>query len=503
MSEVEPNEHRDAVIIGGGIMSATLSVLFSEVQPDWRIAVVEQLDEVGLESSDARNNAGTGHAGLCEFNYTPRRSDGTVDASSAVRIGEQFATSLVFWARLVERGALGPPETFIRSVPHLGFGSGADGVAYLRARWEALRDHPLFADMEFSDSPAEVASWMPLMAEGGRGDKPMALTRTGQGTEVDFGVLTRQLLSVLEERGGTVRMRQQVTSLRRLGAEWQVETRDRGTGQLRRLRTPYVFVGAGGGTLPLLQSARIPETRRYGAFPISGQFLRTDRPDLVAAHRGKVYGHAEPGAPAISVPHLDLRVLDGRESLLFGPFASFSPRFLSHGRLTDLPRSVHLGNLPVLLTSVRDNRSLVAYLVRQVTQSAEARMAALRRFVPAARADDWTLITAGQRVQILKRIGGRGTMAGFGTEIVTSAGGSLGALLGSSPGASTAVSTMLDVLATSFPQRMPEWASRLDRLVPSAQMMREPDPGRTTEEVARARRVLGLIPLSTSTRGKE
>ncbi|MEX5717961.1 malate dehydrogenase (quinone) [Geodermatophilus maliterrae] len=493
--EGSPVEEWDVVLVGGGVMSATLGVLLAEVQPDWRIAVLERLDAAGLESSSAQNNAGTGHAGLCEFNYTPRRPDGGVDASGAVRIGEQFASSLLFWARLVERGELGPPEAFVRSVPHLGLGRGADGVAWLRARWEALRGHPLFTDLEFSEDPAVLAAWLPLLFAGRAGDEPLAATRAAQGTDVDFGVLTRQLLAALQRRGGDVRTRQEVTSLRRRGRHWHLEVRDLGTRRRRRLRTPYVFVGAGGGTLPLLQAARVPEVRRYGAFPISGRFLRTDRPQLVAAHRGKVYGHAEPGAPSISVPHLDLRVVDGRESLLFGPFAAFSPRFLVHGRPTDLLRSVRAGNLPVLLASVRDNRSLVGYLVRQVTSSREARMAALRRFVPSARAEDWTLVTAGQRVQVLKRTGGRGTVVGFGTEVLTSAGGSLAALLGASPGASTAVATALDVLAASSPQRMAEWAPRLAALAPSAASVRAPDPDRLAEAVAGARRVLGLTPV--------
>jgi len=494
-SRTGPAEDWDAVLVGGGIMSATLGVLLSEVAPDWRVLVVERLDEAGLESSHASNNAGTGHAGLCEFNYTPRGPGGAVHPAGAVRIGEQFVSSLLFWARLVEEGVLGPPEAFVRSVPHFGVGRGADGVAYLRARWEALRGHPLFADLEFSDDPDVLASWLPLIFAGRADGEPIAVTRAAQGTDVDFGVLTRQLLAALKERGGSVRTGQEVTSLRRRDGHWHVAVRDRTSGERRRLRTPYVFVGAGGGTLPLLQSARVPEIRRYGAFPISGQFLRTDRPELVAAHRGKVYGHAEPGAPAVSVPHLDLRVIDGRESLLFGPFAAFSPRFLTRGRRTDLLRSVRLGNVPVLLASARDNRALMAYLVRQVTQSMPTRMAALRRFVPSARDEDWTLITAGQRVQILKKTGGRGTMVGFGTELVTSAGGSMAALLGASPGASTAVSVMLDVLAASFPERLPGWAARLDRLAPSSQAARALEPGALTDELARARRVLGLTPV--------
>lgn len=488
MSGSDPTEDHDAVLVGGGVMSATLGVLLSEVRPDWRIAVVERLDDGGLESSHASNNAGTGHAGLCEFNYTPRGRDGTVDVSSAARIGEQFATSLLMWSSLVERGVVGPPETFVRSVPHLSFAHGQDNVAYLRARWQALRDHPLFSGMEFTDSPEVIASWLPLMAEGRTYDEPVAITRAHEGTDVDFGALTRQLLSALDSRGATLHTRSHVTTLRKGDEHWDVRIHERGTGQHRWLRAPFVFVGAGGGTLPLLQSAQIPETRRYGAFPISGQFLRTDQPELVAAHRGKVYGHAEPDAPALSVPHLDLRVLDGRESLLFGPFAAFSPRFLTHGGLSDLPRSVRPGNLPVLLASARDNRALMTHLARQVTQSGQARMTALRRFVPTARAQDWTLSTAGQRVQVLKRNGGRGALVGFGTELVTSAGGSLAALLGASPGASTAASTMLDVLAASFPRHMPEWEPRLRRLVPASRA----DLDTLTEQLARAREVLGL-----------
>jgi malate dehydrogenase (quinone) len=494
LSRSGPAEDWDAVLVGGGIMSATLAVLLGEVQPDWRILVVERLDRAGLESSNGWHNAGTGHAGLCEFNYTPRRPDGNVDASAAVRIGEQFVSSLLLWANLVEQGVLGPPEAFVRSVPHCAVGRGDDGVAYLRARHEALREHPLFSGVEYSDDPAVLASWLPLMFERGTDAAPVAVTRAPQGTDVDFGVLTRRLLAALEQRGGSVRTAQEVTALHRTGSRWQLDVRDRSTGTRSRLRAPYVFVGAGGGTLPLLQSARVPEVRRYGAFPVSGQFLRTDRPELVAAHRAKVYGHAEPGSPAVSVPHLDLRVVDGRESLLFGPFAAFSPRFLTRGRRTDLLRSVRPGNLPVLLASARDNRGLMAYLVRQVTQTPAARMARLRRFVPTARDEDWTLITAGQRVQILKETDGRGTMVGFGTELVTSAGGSLAGLLGASPGASTAAATMLDVLAACFPERMAEWGPRLDRLAPSAEVVRSMDAGRLADEVARARSVLGLIP---------
>lgn len=490
-------EDWDVVLVGGGVMSATLGVLLSELEPRWRITVVERLGQAGLESSSTWNNAGTGHAGLCEFNYTPRRPDGSVDVSSAVDIGERFLVSLQFWAHFVEHG-LGPADTFIRSVPHVGFGRGRDGLAYLRGRWEGLRDHPLFADMEFSDDAKVLASWLPLMFEDRSGAEPVAATRSTQGTDVDFGVLTRKLLSVLEARGAVLRLRHEVKRLHRDDDLWHLDVRDRATKGRRTLQAPFVFVGAGGGTLSLLQSAPIPEVRRYAAFPVSGQFLRTDRPELVARHQAKAYGHAAPGAPSISVPHLDRRVVDGQEYLLFGPFAAFSPRFLTHGRLTDLVRSIRPGNLPVLLAAVRDNRLLVTYLVRQVTQPAAARIAALRQFVPSVQSEDWELITAGQRVQLLKSSGGRGTIVGFGTEILVSADGSLAALLGASPGASTAASTMIDVLNASFPQRIRDWEPQLRRIAPAAGRVNELDRAELAAMVAGARQALGLPPLITT-----
>jgi malate dehydrogenase (quinone) len=489
-------ENVDAVLVGGGVMSATLATLLGELEPGWRIAVVERLDEAGQESSSAWNNAGTGHAGLCEFNYTPRRADGTVDVSRAVEIGEQFAASLVFWAHLTSGGLIGPPQDFIRPVPHLGFGRGPDGVAHLRARWEALRDHPLFADTEFSDDRSALANWLPLMFGGRTDEGPVAVTRSPQGTDVDFGVLTRQLLDAVRSRGGDLRLGHEVTGLDQTSGAWSVGVRERATGEERRLRAPYVFVGAGGATLPLLQRARVPEVRRYGAFPISGRFLRTTNPDLVAAHRGKVYGHAPPGAPSVSVPHLDHRTVDGREYLLFGPFAAFSPRFLRTGRRSDLLRSVRLGNLAVLAASARDNRSLMAYLVRQIAQTSGGRLESLQVFVPRAEADDWELIDAGQRVQVLKMAGGRGAMVGFGTELVSSAGGSLAALLGASPGASTAAATMVEVLAASFPDRMAAWAPRLQEIAPSAAGGERPDAAVLRDRARAARRVLGLDPAT-------
>ncbi|WP_435112210.1 malate dehydrogenase (quinone) [Nocardiopsis synnemataformans] len=482
----------DVVLVGGGIMSATLGALLRRVQPEWSVLVLERLDGFGLESSSAWNNAGTGHAGLCEFNYTPLTGPGSVDVSSAVTVGEQFQLSRQLWTRLVEDGELGEPAEFIRSVPHFGFGHGSAGVEHLRLRTEALRGHPLFTGMEFTRDRAAMAQWLPLMFEGRPADEELAVCRTHGGTDVDYGVITRRLLASLGRSGAEVRPGHEVRSLARDGRKWRLKVRDLEGARDYEVRGGFVFLGTGGGTLPLLRSAGVVETRGYGGFPISGQFLRTDRPELVARHHAKVYGHAEPGAPAMSVPHLDTRVVDGRTYLMFGPFAAFSPRFLKRGRRTDLPRSVTAQNLGAYLGAARGNRDLVRYLVGQLAQSRDDRVRALRRFVPDARPGDWQLVTAGQRVQVVKRVGGRGAIAGFGTEVVTSHHGGLAALLGASPGASASAAIMLDVLERSFPDRLPQWRPALRDLLPGygVQLSRHPDL--LAQVTLRTARALGL-----------
>ncbi|MEV0616823.1 malate dehydrogenase (quinone) [Nonomuraea sp. NPDC050404] len=483
----------DVVLVGGGIMSATLGVLLRRVQPDWSILVLERLDGLGLESSSAWNNAGTGHAGLCEFNYTPLLGDGSIDVGSAIAVNEQFQLSRQLWARLAEEGTLGDPAGFIRTVPHYGFAHGDAGVAHLRLRYEALRGHPLFDGMEFTRDRDVMARWLPLMF-GHRPDdgEQVAVCRTRAGTDVDYGVLTRRLFDALARDGVEVRTGHEVRSLTRDDRRWRLRVRDRQGADDHDVRAGFVFLGAGGGTLPLLQSAGVAETRAYGGFPISGRFLRTSRPELLARHHAKVYSHAEPGAPSLSVPHLDTRVVDGRAYLMFGPFAAFSPRFLKRGRLSDLPRSVNRRNLGTLLGAARGNAGLLRYLVGQLAQTRRGRLRALRRFVPDARAADWELVTAGQRVQVVKRVNGRGSIAGFGTEVVTSAHGGLAALLGASPGASASVAIMLDVLERAFPDRVPDWRPALRTLLPSYGTSLSGQPELLRETALRTAAALGL-----------
>ncbi len=446
-------------------MSATLATLLHEVDPDLRL-VVERLEAPALESSAAGNNAGTGHAANCELNYTPLQADGTISMAKPLAINASFECSLEFWSSLCEQGRL-DPSGFIHRVPHISFVWGEGDVAYLRQRYEQLKPLPAFAAMEWSRDEAELASWIPLVMAGRDPKMAVAATRIERGTDVDFGALSRSLFVPLQASGvldlvfGT-----SVSDLNRRAEGWELQLR--GPSGRRDVMTPFVFLGAGGGALPLLQRSGIPEAAAYAGFPVSGQWLVCNDPDLSEHHFAKVYGKAKVGAPPMSVPHLDSRWIDGRRSLLFGPYAGFSSKFLKQGSLLDLPRSVRTSNvLPMLQVGV-NNIPLVRYLVNQLRQSSEDRMEALKAFLPTARADDWALSVAGQRVQIIKRTPTGGRLQ-LGTEVVASGDGSLAALLGASPGASTSVTIMLEILQRCFPDRLASqaWQQRLQALLPS------------------------------------
>ena len=484
----------DVVLVGGGIMSATLAALLGVVAPQWSVTVFESAEEPAGESSGPWNNAGTGHAALCELNYTPQGADGRVDASKAVTINEQFMVSRQFWSHLVRQGLTGSPKEFITPVPHIGFVTGEEGRAYMRARAAAMTASPLFEGLQYSEDRDELAGWVPLMMAGRDPEQVVAATRSEAGTDVNFGSLTRLVLDDAADRGVQVHCSQRVVDLAREDdGRWRVTVEDTRSGERRSVRARFVFVGAGGGALPLLQKAAIPEIRGFGGFPVSGMFLRTGSPELVSQHQAKVYGQAAVGAPPMSVPHLDLRLIDGDHSLLFGPYAGFSPRFLKAGSVLDLPLSIRGNNLGSLLGVARTELALTRYLVSELVKSPAARHRTLAEFVPLARADDWELITAGQRVQVIKRdpATGRGTLQ-FGTELVTGADGTIAGLLGASPGASTAVSAMLTLLERCFPDRMPAWRPALREAVPSYGRRLAEEPALLAEVRAETRQTLEL-----------
>lgn len=468
----------DVALIGGGIMSATLGTLLKALQPDWDIQIFERLGDLALESSNPWNNAGTGHSALCELNYTPQRPDGSIDISSAVKVNEQFQLSRQFWSHLVDARALPTPSAFINSTPHLSFVWGKDNVKYLRKRFAALKDHPLFQGMEYSEDAATIRSWAPLMIPGRAKSQPIAATRITSGTDVDFGALTKLLTQNLLDNGATLSTEAKVTNLsRQKDGSWKISLRhDLGATPLPPVTARFVFVGAGGYALGLLQKSGIREIRGYGGFPVSGEFLRTDNPELVARHHAKVYGKAAVGSPPMSVPHLDLRVVDGTGSLMFGPYAGFSPKFLKTGSIFDLFASIRWHNIIPMIAAGVSNLGLVRYLIGQLAASRSTKFAELQQFIPNAKPEDWYPITAGQRVQVIKRDRKKVGVLQFGTEVVCSADGTIAGLLGASPGASTAVPIMLELIEKCFPDRMAQWTPELRRMIPTYGTALSSDP---------------------------
>ena len=464
------DETCDVALIGAGVMSATLGTLLRKLEPGWRIEVFERLDRAAAESSDAWNNAGTGHSGFCELNYTPAAKDGSVDCSKAIKIAAQFGLSLELWRALVEHGDLPDYDHFVRQVPHLSFVEGAENVRYLLARATQLAKSSLFSDLEWTNDPEQIADWIPLVMDGRTPGTPLAATRVGRGTDVNFGALTRGMLESLAAQPACIlHLQHEVLDLHREGDAWRIEVRDLATGNERTLRAKFIFIGAGGYSLTLLDKSGIPEAKGYGAFPVSGQWLRCTNRDVIARHHAKVYGQAEVGAPPMSVPHLDTRWINGTQELLFGPYAGFTTKFLKQGSWLDLLRSIGVHNIRAVLDAGMDNFDLTRYLIGQAMLSNEERISLLRQYCPSASDDDWEVQVAGLRVQIIKNDGHGGGELRFGTEVVTSADGSIAALLGASPGASTAVAIMVDLLKRCFaPQwATTEWRSKLAEVLPS------------------------------------
>ncbi|MGK2880293.1 MAG: malate dehydrogenase (quinone) [Mycobacterium sp.] len=474
-------------------MSATLGALLRIVEPSWSITLIERLDGAAAESSDPWNNAGTGHSALCELNYTPQEPDGSIDISKAVHVNEQFQVSRQFWAHAVEKGVLTDVRSFLNPIPHVSYVRGRDQVEYLRRRRDTLASNPLFATTEFIDDPAEFARRLPFMAAGRDFSEPVALNWTQDGTDIDFGSLSKQLLGFGVRSGTNLMFGHEVKDVsKQSDGSWTLKVRNRRTGDTRKLNAKFVFVGAGGDALHLLQKSGISEAKGYGGFPVGGQFLRTSNPAANAGHQAKVYGFPPLGAPPMSAPHLDTRVINGRSWLLFGPFAGWSPKFLKQGKVTDLPFSVKPHNLASMLGVGLTQMSLVKYLIAQLALSEAARVDALREFAPNAVDSDWELSVAGQRVQVIKPAQGKGGTLEFGTTVLNAADGSIAGLLGASPGASTAVPAMLDVMQRCFTDRYDSWQPRLREMIPSLGVELSDNPELFDEVWSWGTKVLGL-----------
>ena len=479
----------DLILVGGGIMSATLAVLLRQANPDLKMIVLERLEAVSLESSNAWNNAGTGHAALCELNYMPDDPNGNLpSADKAIAINQQFQESREFWSSLVTQGVLKNPETFIHSVPHMTFVQGPKDVDYLERRFMALRDQPLFAGMEFSKDFQQLEKWAPLMIEG-RPVSEIAATRIEQGTDVDYGAITEQLFDWLKTQDVEVLTGHEVRSLKKKNGVWFLQARNENS--TLEFTSPRVFVGAGGWALKLLQKARVKEIEGYGTFPVSGHFLKTENPDLVAKHQAKVYSQAAVGAPPMSVPHLDTRVIEGKASLLFGPFAGLNLKFLKRGSWLDLPLSIRPANLLPYISVALKNFPLVIYLIKEILKSPKQKIDSLRQFIPNADPKDWELYEAGQRAQVIKPVNGLGVLQ-FGTEVISSADGSIAGLLGASPGASVATRVMLDVAKRMFPEHANPWMKSIASSVPSYGVKLNDDPAKASQSLSMTATTLNL-----------
>lgn len=461
----------DVLLIGAGAMSSTLGMLLKQLDPSLKMAMVEQLDQVAQESTDALNNAGTGHAAYCELNYTPQREDGSIDTTKALNINSAFEQSLQFWSYLVEEGSLPAPHNFINPTPHCSFVWGEENVAFLRKRYETLSQHHLFSDMEYSEDPAQITEWMPLVMASRPANEKVAATRVAYGSDVNFGELSRNLVKNLtQQEDFELRLNHSVESLKQTPqGHWQVELKDTAAGQRSRLEAKFVFIGAGGAALTLLQKSGIKEGKGYGGFPVSGQWLICNNPEIIERHAGKVYGKPPLGAPPMSVPHLDTRIINGKKALLFGPFAGFTTKFLKKGSFLDLPFSVKANNLRPLMSVGVNNLDLTRYLISEALQSHESRVKALKNYFPEAVAEDWQLSIAGQRVQIIKKDAKGGGKLEFGTEVIVSEDQSIAALLGASPGASTAVQAMMTIVERAFPKLLAseQGQSMIQAMIPS------------------------------------
>ncbi|MBO9672851.1 MAG: malate:quinone oxidoreductase [Sphingobacteriaceae bacterium] len=461
----------DVILIGAGIMSATLGVLLKQLEPNLSVEIYERLDIAAAESSDAWNNAGTGHSAFCELNYTPEKKDGTIEIKKAVQIAEHFEVSKQFWSYLVNKELVSDPCNFIRNIPHMSFVWGKKNIEYLKKRYDALTQCDLFSDMQYTEDPELVKSWAPLIMDGRKKNEKVAATKMDLGTDVNFGTLTRDMFNNLKQQPNVnLFFNHEIRDLKKnKDGNWIVKVKDLDSGDKRKRVAKFVFIGAGGGSLPLLEKSDIPEGKGFGGFPVSGQWLKCTNEEIIKKHHAKVYGKAAVGAPPMSVPHLDTRMINGKQALLFGPYAGFSTKFLKNGSFLDLPKSIKFNNIRPMISAGLHNLDLTKYLIEQVRQSPEDRLEALKEYLPTAELKDWQLEYAGQRVQVIKKDEKQGGILEFGTEVVSAADGSIAALLGASPGASTAVSIMLDLLSRCFAEDLAteEWQAKIKEMIPT------------------------------------
>jgi malate dehydrogenase (quinone) len=436
----------NVVIVGAGIMGTTFAVLAKEMAPDLDITILERLDSAGAGNSSAFWNAGTGHEANCELNYTPVDEE-VISVEKALKIHAQFNVAKQFWAYLVEKGVMKDPKTFINQTRHCTIVSES-AIEELRLRFSEMSAHHFFEHMRYSEDFDEIKSWIPYTMDERPRDEKMAATVVETGTDVNFGALTEQMAAhAVNDLGVRIEYGTHVKRVHKSPTgRWIIEAVTRG--EPVQHRADVLFVGAGGGAFPLLKKSHLPFVHRFAGFPVGGRFLQAPiREDQADYYRAKTYGKAKVGAPPMSVPHLDLRVVDGKHYLLFGPFASFN-LVLERGRgFLDYLRSIRLHDIPNLLNVTLEHFALVKYLVSETFKGEKSMLAELDEFAPGlSRKFDWKPINAGQRVQIIRD----GDLQ-MGTEILVSRDKTYGTLLGASPGASVSPEVMLRCLEQLLP----------------------------------------------------
>ncbi|KZX75231.1 malate:quinone oxidoreductase [Oleiphilus sp. HI0009] len=437
----------DVVIIGAGIMGVTFAHIAKTVDPKLNITILERLDQAAGSNSSVFNNAGTGHEANCELNYTPVDEE-VISVEKALDIHAQFNVAKQYWANLVKNGIIKDPESFIHPTKHCTL-VNEDSINLLHMRYKEMASHHFFDEMKLSEDFDEIQSWIPLTMEGRSRHQKMAATRVDHGTDVNFESITKQLAQHMEnEQSADIQYNTHVKRVHKSpSGSWLIECEQNGVA--KQVRADKLFVGAGGGAFPILKASHLPAGRRFSGFPVGGRFLAAEIDKEVAQSYGaKTYGKAAVGAPPMSVPHLDLRVADGKYYLLFGPFATFSP-ILEKGRgIVEFIRMVHLHDIPNLLNVAREHFPLVTYLFKETFKGESAMLKTLDEFAPGlSNKFNWKVVQAGQRVQIIKD----GDLQ-MGTEIVTSEDLSYGTLLGASPGASVSPEVMLRCVKTLFPK---------------------------------------------------
>ena len=485
-----PLHETDVLIVGAGIMGVTLASILKEVDSNLRVDIVEALNKPALESSRAFNNAGTGHAGYCELNYTPLLSNNKIDIQKAIQINTGFEISLQYWSYLTKKYRVFSPKKFIKRVPHISLVNSDKNIAYLKKRYFALKKNPLFKTIEFSSNFKTIEKWIPLF-KGKKSVKKYAATKVEMGTDVNFGEITYQLISILKtKKNFRLRTKHKLTDIKENNdGTWSVKLNGN-----KKINANFIFIASGGDSLKILQKTKVHEQSGYAGFPVNGQWLICKNPKVVAMHKAKVYGKAEIGSPPMSAPHLDLRVIDGKDILMFGPFASFTSKFLISGSFFDLIGSIKFHNLKTLLMVFIKEWPLVIYLIKQSFKNHRSRMNDLKKFYPEANSKDWQLEKAGIRVQIMKQDRKKVPKLEFGTEIIFSQKNNLAALLGASPGASISVKSMIEVAERCLlnKNKSDDWKKKIKKMIPSYGIDLNKNPSLLRKIRSRNQKTLGI-----------